>query len=117
MLQVTSKWFAYLSVSIHAATKTRLERALADAAREENDTPADMPPGDEEDKNVGSDSDSECGDVMGGRQMPPSFMYSSLEASLWSLDMSATSSMETSVYETEVGHQGWRKALPIVCSC
>ena len=84
----------------HTATTSRLERELAEAVQEEGDqkkATRDSSPTSDEDP--GSDSDSECGENSG----PPLETVNSMEASLWSLDLSASSSMETSVYtETEV---------------
>ncbi len=84
---------------------------MAEAVLEEenpSDDTGDHPGGslEEEEEDVGSDSDSECGDgsVQGMGGSGTGQVSGSLEASLWSLDISATSSMETSVYETEVGY-------------
>ena len=96
----------YLTIS-PLATKTRLERELAEAVRDEGDNrPGDVarnPSGSGEGEEVGSDSDSDCGGVAGGGGVGMLQHSGSLEASMWSLDISATSSLlETSTYETEV---------------
>lgn len=84
-----------------SATKSRLERELAEAVMEDNDKPdhaSSSLVGSSED--LPSDSDSECGDV----PYPLPIQHSnSIEASLLSVNFSAPSSVETSVYEdTEV---------------
>ena len=85
-----------------------MERELAEAVRDEGDNgPGNMarnPTGSGEGEEVGSDSDSDCGGVGGGGGVGTTLYHSgSLEASMWSLDISATSSvLETSTYETEV---------------
>ena len=62
-----------------------------------------MPSTGGEEEVVGSDSDSECGEEGTGANVSAAIGHSnSIEASLWSLDMLTSSSMETSVYETEV---------------
>lgn len=91
-------WF----LCVPAATKYRLERELAEAVQEESrrelSGSSSPPPRDGYDP--GSDSDEEQ------TTLPPVTMGNhpnSLEMSLWSLDASATSSMDTSVTaETEV---------------
>lgn len=91
------------------ATKFRLERELAEAVLEEGEEAGKegtLSP--LSDDNVDSESDSECGDELFRRGGPPPSssqqqqQTNSMEASMWSLDMSATtSSLNTSVYETE----------------
>lgn len=54
---------------------------------------------------MGSDSDSDYGGAMGGGGGGVgggAYHNESIEASMWSLDVSATSSLETSACETEV---------------
>ena len=80
-----------------------MEREIAEAVLEEGDTPDDVIGTASGNEDVGSESDSESGEVMVGGQHPQGIQYSgSMEASLWSLDMSASSGLETSVFETEV---------------
>ena len=89
-----------LSILSMSATKSRLERELAEAVLEESDQPdhASSLIGSSED--LPSDSDSECGDAPYPLPIQPS---NSIEASLFSVSLSAPSSVETSVYEdTEV---------------
>lgn len=98
-----------MSTAPPSATKTRLERELAEAVLEEGERPNDMgdnPSGspEQEEEEVGSDSDSECEEVMMEAAGGPN-TGGNLEASLWSLDLSASNVMETSVYETEVGEE------------
>ena len=87
------------------ATKTRLERELAEAVRDEGDNGPDNPSGSGEKEDVGSDSDSDYGGG-GGGMSGGAYHNESIEASMWSLDVSATSSLETSVCETEVSLNG-----------
>ena len=86
------------------ATKSRLERELAEAVQEdENSVEAGAAQSGEVDP--GSDSDSDCGEgpYPFAPSQPPLQPVNSLEASMWSLDISASSSMETSGYsDTEV---------------
>lgn len=89
------------------ATKTRLERELAEAVQEEDEASAEATKFQANGGNVdpGSDSDSDFGEgpYPFTLQQPSGEIVNSLEASLWSLDLSATSSMETSGYtDTEV---------------
>ena len=89
-----------------------MERELAEAVREEGDTPTETPSTGVEEDTVGSDSDSEGGDEGTGAGVPAGVGHSnSIEASLWSLDMLTSSSLETSVYETEVSRSP--KQLPM----
>lgn len=59
-----------------------------------------------EEETVGSDSDSERGEDgrVGGGSISPNVLLqsNSMEVSLWSLDVSMPSGMESSVYDTEV---------------
>ena len=89
------------------ATKTRLERELAEAVQEEDETSPESAKARANggDADLGSDSDSDFGEgpYPFALQQPSKEIVNSLEASLWSLDLSATSSMETSGYtDTEV---------------
>ena len=106
----------YLSLP-YVATKSRLERELAEAVREEGDTPPETPSAGVEEDIVGSDSDSEGGDEGTVAGVPAGAGHSnSIEASLWSLDMMTSSTMETSVYETEVRKNLNRGRMPRVGS-
>ena len=87
------------------ATKTRLERELAEAVRDEGDNGPDNPSGGGEGEDVGSDSDSDYGGG-GGGMGGGTYHNESMEASMWSLDVSATSNLETSACETEVSLHG-----------
>ena len=101
----TSKSRDFPSSLSPVATKTRLERELAEAVRDEGDNGPDNPSGSGEGEDVGSDSDSDYGGPMGGGGGGVgggAYHNESLEASMWSLDVSATSSLETSACETEV---------------
>ena len=90
------------------ATKTRLERELAEAVQEEDESLAETTKtqnGDGDGADPGSDSDSDFGEgpYPFALQQPTGEIVNSLEASMWSLDLSAASSMETSGYtDTEV---------------
>ena len=86
-----------------AATKQRLELELAEAAQEDQVSTGSGDTGSRgEGEEVGSGSDSEGEGE--GREMQPSGnqMQNSLEMSLWSLDVSMPSGMESSIFETEV---------------
>ena len=89
------------------ATKTRLERELAEAVQEEDEASAEAAKAQANggDADPGSDSNSDFGEgpYPFALQQPSREIVNSLEASMWSLDLSATSSMETSGYtDTEV---------------
>ena len=91
-----------------AATKTRLERELAEAVQEEDEASPEAAKAREANgghAEPGSDSDSDFGEgpYPFALQQPSKEIVNSLEASLWSLDLSAASSMDTSGYtDTEV---------------
>ena len=95
-------------LSLPSATKHRVERELAEAVKEDDTTSeGGRREGEveEEEEEVGSDSDSEAeGEGKGSGTVSAQSLQqsSSLEASMWSLDVSVASGMETSVYETEV---------------
>lgn len=94
-----------LSIFSSPATKTYLERELAEAVQEEEEETVEMVATQE----PGSDSDSDDGEgpyPFALQQPSAQSITNSLEASLWSLDVSSTSassSMEMS--DSEV--MGW----------
>lgn len=57
--------------------------------------------GEREEEGSGSDSEGENGRA-GGGQLGPAQIQNSLEMSVWSLDVSLPTGMESSVYEAEV---------------
>lgn len=90
----------WVSLVLYTATKSRLERELAEAVQDdsEDERRSTSPCSDGGDPGSGSDNEYTSGGV------PPVMSSNStnpMEMSLWSLDASATSSLDTSV-TTEV---------------
>ena len=95
----------YLYYSVCAATKQRLEQELAEAAQEDEGSVGSgdtSSKGEGEEIESGSDSEGEGEGRESGKQPTGTQMQNSLEMSIWSLDVSIPSGMESSVYETEV---------------
>lgn len=84
------------------ATKQRLELELAEAVQEEDSIGSGDTSTKGDEKEEGSGSDSE-GEEEGKGGLPSgAHMQNSLEMSVWSLDVSLPSGVESSIYETEV---------------
>ena len=88
------------------ATKQRLELELAEAVQEDHESTGsgDAASSRGEGEEVGSGSDSEGEERgRGTASLPPGTdMQNSLEMSMWSLDVSLPSGIDSSIYETEV---------------
>ena len=105
------KWSVYVCLYVCAATKSRLERELAEAVQEEcvkertTGSSHSPPPTDTDGCDPGSNSDEDR------TYLPQIVMSNTMEMSLWSLDASATSSVNTSLTtDTEVRGQRERVA-------